>query len=74
MNLKEICFEIIDKCVDEIKDKENMEKIKIHVMDPCIEYLVSQFYPYIITTCIIFILTFLLCIIMTTVLLKDKIF
>lgn len=74
MNLKEICFEIIDKCVNEVKEKENMEKIKIHVMDPFIEYLVSQFYPYIITTCLIFILTFLLCIIMTTILLKDKLF
>lgn len=74
MKIKEICFEIVDKCVCEIKQKENIDKIKLHVLDPCVKYLVEQFYPYIITTCIIFILTLLLCIIMTTILLKDKLF
>ena len=49
-----------------------MEELKKNVLDPCVKYLVDQFYPYIITTCIVFILTFLLGIIIIMLLLRGN--
>ena len=57
--LKIICLDIIDKCVIEIKKEDNMNKIKSNVLDPCVSYILNKLYPYILATCIIFVLTFL---------------
>lgn len=57
--LKIICLDIIDKCVIEIKKDDNMNKIKSNVLDPCVSYILNKLYPYILATCIIFVLTFL---------------
>ncbi len=73
MDIKQICLDIVDMCVVEFNKEENKEKIKINILDPCIKHLVDQFYPYIITTCIIFILTFLLAIAIFTLLIKKPI-
>ena len=73
MDIKQICFDIVDLIVTEFNKNENKEKVKINILDPCIKYLVDQFYPYIIATCIIFILTFLLAIAIFTLLLKNPI-
>ena len=56
----------------EVKKDNNMDKIKLNVLNPCIDYLVKQFYPYIITTCIIFILTFVLAISILYILVTNK--
>jgi len=60
MDFKKLCCELINKTIIEFKEENHMEKIKDNVLDPCINYMVDQFYPYIIATCIIFILTFIL--------------
>ena len=54
------------------KKDENMEKVKVTILDPCIKYLVDQFYPYIIATCVIFILTFILAIAIFIMIIKDR--
>ena len=58
--LKTICLEIIDKCVCEIKEEHNMNKIKKNILDPCVAYILKQLYPYILATCVIFVLIFLM--------------
>lgn len=60
MDFKKLCSELINKTIMEFKEENHMDKIKDNVLDPCINYMVDQFYPYIIATCIIFILTFIL--------------
>ena len=58
--LKTICLEIIDKCVCEVKEEHNMNKIKTNILDPCVSYILKQLYPYILATCVIFVLIFLM--------------
>ena len=58
--LKSVCLEIIDKCVLEVKDEHNMNKIKQNILDPCVTYILKKIYPYILATCITFVLIFLM--------------
>jgi hypothetical protein len=48
--------ELLEKCIIEIKKQENMEKLHTNVMDPLIDYMLQRLYPYIMVTCIMFIL------------------
>ena len=72
VDVETICLDLIDLFVVEVKKDDNMDKIKLNVLNPCIDYLVKQFYPYIITTCIIFILTFVLAITILYILVTNK--
>ena len=58
--IKIICIEIINKCVCEFKKEDNMNKVRAEILDPCVSYMMNKLYPYILATCIIFVLTFLL--------------
>ena len=57
--LEKVTNEIINKILLEIKKEENISKLQINVIDPLIHYTFSQLYPYILATCVIFVLTFL---------------
>ena len=70
--LKDICFEIIDKCVCEIKAENNMNKVKKEVLDPCITYIINKIYPYILSTCIVFVLIFLMFVAILVILIFNK--
>lgn len=70
--MSSISDDLIDYCIYEFNNKENQIKIKRNILDPCVEYLVNQFYPYIITTCIVFILTFILVIATFTMILRKN--
>jgi hypothetical protein len=48
--------ELLEKCILEVKKQENMEKIHTNIMDPLIDYILQRLYPYIMVTCIMFIL------------------
>lgn len=72
VDVEKICLDLIDLFVIEVKKDNNLDKIKLNVLNPCIDYLVKQFYPYIITTCIIFILTFILAITILYILMTNK--
>ena len=72
VDVEKICLDLIDLFIVEVKKDNNMDKIKLNVLNPCIDYLVKQFYPYIITTCIIFILTFVLAISILYILVTNK--
>ncbi len=73
MNIKKITYELIEKFSNEIKEKENLEKLKLNVLDPCITYILEKLYPYLIITTIIFVLTLFIAIIILTILLRQKI-
>jgi hypothetical protein len=51
--------ELLEKCIIEVKKKENMTKIQSNLMDPLIDYLLSRLYPYIMVSTIIFLLILL---------------
>ena len=48
--------ELIEKCIIEVKKKENMDKIQNNLMDPLIDYIIRRLYPYLMVSSIIFIL------------------
>jgi hypothetical protein len=66
MLVKELVNDLLLKIISEINQPETSQKIKIEIVNPLINYILRQLYPYLITTCIIFVLMFL-CIITTLI-------
>jgi len=60
MLIKKLTNELLDKFILEIKKPENLSKVQVNIVDPVINYTFHRLYPYILTTTIIFFLTFLL--------------
>lgn len=46
------------EAIDEIKKKENMDRIKQHIMDPLTDYMFQKLCPYILISSILFIIIF----------------
>jgi len=70
--LKNICSEIVEKCVEEFKDEQNFNKIKKEMLDPCVNYILNKIYPYVLATCIIFVLIFLMIVTILVILIFNK--
>ena len=60
MLIKKLTNELLDKFIIELKKPENVNKVQVNIVDPVINYTFHKLYPYILTTTIIFFLTFLL--------------
>lgn len=60
MALKQLTTDLITKIIEECNKPDNFEKIKNNLIDPLIYYTFRRLYPYILTTSIIFFLTFIL--------------
>jgi len=60
MSIKKITNELLCRFINEIKQKENMNRIQVNLIDPLIDYTFSRLYPYLIVISVIFFLTFLL--------------
>lgn len=60
MNIKKITTDIIEMIIAELKEDENMDRVKKDILKPIINYILEQIYPYLIISVIIFILTFLI--------------
>lgn len=60
MSIKKITNELLCRFITEIKQKENMNRIQVNLIDPLIDYTFSRLYPYLIVISVIFFLTFLL--------------
>jgi hypothetical protein len=71
MEIKTLVSELVTKIIAEILLPENSDRIRLEVIDPFIQYIIKQVYPYLIMTCIIFILMFI-CIISVLVILVGK--
>ena len=60
--MEKITSVIIDSFIKEIKKKDNMEKMRIEIIDPIIRHTFGRIYPYLIVISVIFISTFILAI------------
>lgn len=69
--IRELTEGVLEKFTNEIKKKENMNKLKINLIDPLIQYCYSRLYPYFLLITIIFLLTFLLALFIFILLLKQ---
>jgi hypothetical protein len=63
MSISNITNQLLNKIIDELKTKNNIEKIKENVVNPMVHYTVSKLYPYILITSIFFLIFFILAII-----------
>ena len=72
MIMNKIVDELTQYCLNEFKKEENLNKMKVFVIDPLIEYTFKRLYPYILVTSIIFFLTFILAIVILYLILKSN--
>ena len=68
MVMNKIVDELTQYTLNEFKKEENLNKMKVFVIDPLIEYTFKRLYPYILITSIIFFLTFILAVILFLIL------
>lgn len=71
MEIKKLILDILNHIKEEFNKPEINTKLKTEFTDPFIKFIISQLYPYLITTCIIFVLMFL-CIISTLIICLKK--
>ena len=72
MVMNKIVEELTQYFLMEVKKEENLNKMKVFVIDPSIEYTFKRLYPYILITSVIFFLTFILAIIILFLILKSN--
>ena len=72
MVMNKIVDELLQYFILECKKDENLNKMKVFVIDPLIEYTFKRLYPYILITSVIFFLTFILAIIILYLILKSN--
>jgi hypothetical protein len=70
MDIKKITCDIVNMIIVELKEEENLSKIKKEILQPITNYILEQIYPYLIISVIIFVLTFLIAIITLVFLLR----
>lgn len=68
--LQTIAGDFVNKITQEIKRPENKDIVRVHLLDPVIEYTFGRLYPYIIVTSIIFFLTFVIATVVLIVVLR----
>ena len=72
--IQQITKNFIEKFTNEVSKDENQDKIKKNIIEPLLrnisKYISQQFYPFILSGLIIFILTFLFALIIMVILLK----
>ena len=59
MELKQLIFEILNQIKTELNNPDINEKLKNEFTEPFIKFILNQLYPYLLTSCIIFVLMFL---------------
>lgn len=71
MILNKLGLELSGYILQELNKKENIENIKIKLVNPLIDYTYHRLYPYILVTSIIFFLTFMLALIILFIIIKS---
>ena len=72
MVMNKIVEELTQYTLNEFKKEENLNKMKVFVIDPLIEYTFKRLYPYILITSVIFFLTFILAIVILFLIIKSN--
>ena len=70
--IKNICSDIVQKCIEEFKNEHNFNKIKKEILDPSVNYILNKTYPYVLATCVIFVLIFLMIVTILVILIFNK--
>ncbi len=70
--MKELIYELLEAVIAEINKPDIKEKINSELLQPIIQHLTKQLYPYLITTCVIIVLMFI-CIISTFIILLQNV-
>ena len=70
--MNKIVDELTQYTLNEFKKEKNLNKMRVFVIDPLIEYTFKRLYPYILITSIIFFLTFILAIVILFLILKSN--
>ena len=71
MLIKKLTNKIIEKIIVEMKEPENMDKIKKNVVDPLVKNTYNQLYPYFLVTTVLFLFTFILALLIFLILLRQ---
>ena len=71
MTISQFTNELLDKVLNELKKKQNMNKIENNLVEPLIRYTFKRLYPYIVLSASIFLLTFIFCILILVLLIKE---
>tara|TARA_Y200000002_G_C22624767_1_gene639775 strand:+ start:134 stop:367 length:234 start_codon:yes stop_codon:yes gene_type:complete len=72
MTISQFTNELLDKVLNELKKKENMNKIENNLVEPLIRYTFKRLYPYILICSSIFITTFLVALIILLLILRNS--
>jgi hypothetical protein len=69
--MKEIIYDLLEAVIAEVNKPEIKDKLNTALIQPIIQHLTKQLYPYLITTCVIIVLMFI-CIISTFIILLQN--
>ena len=72
MILNKFVTEIAEQFITEVKKEQNLEALKLNLVNPLIDYTFHRLYPYILITSIIFFLTFILAVITFLLIVKSQ--
>jgi hypothetical protein len=72
MEIKTLVADLVTKIITEFQAPENRDRLQSQVIDPFIQYLIKQIYPYLIMSCIVFVLMFICIISVLIILLGNK--
>jgi hypothetical protein len=70
--LKNLTYDILNKCIDEVNKIENKQKINKYIISPIINDLTSRIYPYVIILFVMYILILILIIAILIMLILNK--
>jgi len=54
--MEQIINQLLSACLTELKKEETNEVMKRDLIDPMIEYIGQQIWPYVLFTCVLFVL------------------
>ena len=70
--IQKITNNILSKCIEELKKKENKEKINVNIVNPVITNLSQRLYPYFVALFIMYILVLILIISILIIILLNR--
>lgn len=71
--MNKLIYDLIDSIIQELNQPEIKDKINAELLQPIIQHITKQLYPYLITTCVIIVLMFI-CIIAIFIMMLQPIF
>jgi hypothetical protein len=70
VDIKKLTSDLLQRCIIEINNEENMDQLKTFVLNPLIGYVIGKIYPYLMVSVIVFLLTLLIAIAILILIIK----